>query len=44
MKKVWRVGALLLLLVGVVGAAQPQPQPQHPLGTLREQAACSRTG
>ncbi len=30
---------LLLLLVGVVGAAQPQPQPQHPLGTLREQAA-----
>ena len=39
MKKVWRWSPLLLMLVGVVSAAQPQPQPQHPLGTLREQAA-----
>ncbi len=39
MQKFWRVMPLLLVLAGVVSAAQPQPQPQHPLGTLREQAA-----
>src|SRR5688572_24779705 len=39
MTKSLRLIPLWLVLVGVVSAAPPQPQPQHPLGTLREQAA-----
>jgi len=38
MKRLWPSAPLLLMLAAVAAAAQPQPLPQYPFGTLREQA------